>query len=232
MTGASGGAGVARGPVRGPQSLVSGLTLIALAAFALWLVSDLSQGTLRSMGPAMLPRWLAVGVGLCGVALVAAAFLQEGGALEAYTVRGVVLVVVGVLAFGATIRGLSLGAVRIGGVSLGPVDIPSLGMIVAGPLAILISGYATPEARLRELVIMALALTAACMLLFGDLLNLPIPLYPQALSDLFPAGWSSDARMRATAGLMVLAAILVYLPGRDGRPEPVDVVPDEHAGTI
>ena len=59
-----------RTPLRGPQSFVAGLGLLALAGLALWLTRDLSQGTLGAMGPAMLPRWLATGVGLCGVALV------------------------------------------------------------------------------------------------------------------------------------------------------------------
>ena len=54
----------AAGPVRAPQSLAGGLVLLALAALALWLTRDLDQGTLNAMGPAMLPRWLAIAVGL------------------------------------------------------------------------------------------------------------------------------------------------------------------------
>ncbi|MDB5560444.1 MAG: tripartite tricarboxylate transporter TctB [Enterovirga sp.] len=212
------------GPVRGPQSLVSGLVLIALAVFAIWLTSDLPQGTLRAMGPAMLPRWLAVGVGLCGVALVAAGLLRHGSQLENFTLRGPLVVGVAIVCFGLTIRGYALG----------PVQVPQLGLIVAGPLAIFISGFATPEARFRELLILALALTAFCMALFGDLLNLPIPMYPQALADLYPAGWSSDGRLRATAALLALGALAIFLAThrrRTGR-EPIDVVPDEHAGTV
>lgn len=213
-----------RGLVRGPQSLVSGLVLIALAVFAVWLVSDLSQGTLRAMGPAMLPRWLAIGVGLCGVLLVAIAFMKDGEALESYTLRGPTVVVIAILCFGLTIRGFSLGTVQI----------PQLGLMVAGPLAIFLSGFATPEARLRDLLILALALTAFCMGLFGDLLNLPIPMYPQAFADLYPSGWSSDARLRTTAALMALVALAIFLAThrRKSPHEPIDVVPDEHAGTV
>jgi hypothetical protein len=65
------------GPIRAPQSLIGGLLLIALAALALYLTRDLSQGTLNAMGPAMLPRWLAIGVGLSGLALVVFGFLKE-----------------------------------------------------------------------------------------------------------------------------------------------------------
>jgi hypothetical protein len=212
-----------RGFVRGPQSVVAGIVLVLLALLALYLTSNLPQGTLRAMGPAMLPRWLAIGVGLCGLALLVGGLLRPGSPLESYTLRGPTLVVIAVVIFGATIRGVSFGG----------IDLPSLGLIVAGPAAIFISGFATPEARPKELVILALALTAFCMLLFGDLLNLPIPLYPQWLSDLFPSGWSNDGRLRATAGIMAALALAVHLLGPKHRErEPIDVVADEHAGVV
>jgi hypothetical protein len=216
--------GASPGPIRGPQSLISGLILVALAAFALWLTRDLPQGTLRAMGPAMLPRWLAIAVGLCGLALVALGFLREGSALEAYTLRGPAVVVVAIVAFGIAIRGFDLGLFTI----------PTLGLMIAGPLGIFISGFATPEVRPRELLIMALALTAACMMLFGDLLNLPIPMYPQSFSDLYPAGWSSDDRLRATSAVLFAGALGIWLTGRRQHPahEPVDVVTHEHSGQI
>ena len=204
------GAERARGPkhfVPGPQNFVAGIALLALALFALWLTSELPQGTLRAMGPAMLPRWLAIGVGMCGVALAVMGMLKPGDALESVTFRGPIFVVLGILAFAATIRGIGLG----------PLNIPGLGLIIAGPLAIFIGGLATPEVRFRELLILALALTAFCMVLFGDLLNLPIPLFPQWLSDLYPVGWSNDLRMRSTAGVLVLLAVAVYLSGHNSR---------------
>ena len=98
-----------RGPVRAPQSLAGGILLIALAALALWLTRDLDQGTLNAMGPAMLPRWLAIGVGLSGLALLAFAFIKEGDALERWSLRGPVFVIGAILAFALTIRPFSFG---------------------------------------------------------------------------------------------------------------------------
>jgi hypothetical protein len=209
-----------RGPVRAPQSLAGGLLLIALAALALWLTQDLDQGTLNAMGPAMLPRWLAIGVGLSGLALLAAAFLKEGDLLERWSLRGPVFVIGAILAFALTIRGYAFGSLVL----------PGLGLLVAGPLAIIIGGYATPEARLRDLVILALSLTPFCMVLFGDLLNLPIPVFPQALTGLFPADWSQKAVLRATAAIMAVAAVLVFLATRGRRQASVDVA--DHSGRI
>jgi len=209
-----------RGTVRAPQSLAGGLFLIALAALALWLTRDLSQGTLNAMGPAMLPRWLAVGVGLSGLALLAFAFLKDGDRLERWSLRGPVFVIGAILAFAVTIRGYAFG----------PLVIPGLGMLVAGPLAIILGGFATPEARLRDLVILALSLTPFCMVLFGDLLNLPIPVFPQALTGLFPADWSQKAVLRATAAIMAVAAVLVFLTTRGRRRASIDIA--DHSGRI
>jgi hypothetical protein len=105
-----------------------------------------------------------------------------------------------VIAFAVTIRPFAVGSHTI----------PGLGLVVAGPLGIIIGGYATPEARLRELVILALSLTAGCMLLFGDLLNLPIPIFPQSLAGLFPDGWSQKDILRATSVILLLGAVAVF----------------------
>jgi hypothetical protein len=209
-----------QGSGRAPQNLVAGLTLIALAALALWLTRDLPQGTLRAMGPAMLPRWLAIAVGLCGLALVVFGLLRAGDALERWGLRGPAMVILAILAFALTIRPFSLG----------PISTPGLGLLFAGPLAIFISGYASPEARPRELVILALALTAACMELFGDMLNLPIPTFPQAMAGLFPADWSQKAILRATSAILAGAAALLILLTRSRAPAPIDVA--DHSGRI
>src|SRR3954466_12001437 len=135
-----------RGPIRAPQSLVGGVCLLALAALALYLTKDLSQGSLRSMGPAMLPRWLAFGVGLCGLALVAVGFLSDGDPLERWSLRGPVCVAAAILAFAFSIR--------------------TVGLALAGPLTILISGMASGETRWRETFVFSIVMTLFCIGLF------------------------------------------------------------------
>ena len=144
-----------RGLIRAPQNFFSGIALIALAAFAIWAVRNLSQGTLTSMGPAMLPRWVAVGIGLCGVALIVAAFFREGGPLERFSVRGPLFVCLAMLIFALGIR--------------------SFGFLVAAPVAMIVCGIGSSELRWKELVIFALAMTAFCIGLFRYALNQPIP---------------------------------------------------------
>ena len=145
-----------RGPIRGPQALLAGLTIVAFAAFALWAMSNLDTGSLRSMGPGMLPRSLAILIGLCGAALALFAFIRQGEGLERIGVRAPFFVAVGIIAFAFTIR--------------------QFGLIVAGPLAMIVGGFATPEARFGELIVFAAIMTALCVGLFRYLLNLPIPI--------------------------------------------------------
>lgn len=141
--------------IRAPRNLVAGLALIALAAFALWAVSGLSQGTLRTMGPAMLPRIVAVAIGCCGLIFVVLGFTQKGEPLAPWELRGPLIVGTGMVAFALTIR--------------------PLGFAVAAPLAMLIIGRGTTEVRPKELAVFAAAMTAFCLLLFRYLLDQPIP---------------------------------------------------------
>lgn len=141
--------------IRAPRHLVAGLALIALAVFALWAVSGLPQGSLRSMGPAMLPRIVSVAIGACGLAFVVLGFLQQGPPLPAWELRGPLIVGAGMVVFALTIR--------------------SLGFAVAAPLAMMIVGHGTTEVRPRELAVFAVVMTAFCLGLFRYLLDQPIP---------------------------------------------------------
>ena len=145
-----------RGLIRGPQNFVSGVFLIAIGLFAIWLVRDLPQGTLRAMGPAMLPRWLAIGVGLCGAALTVIGLLRDGDGLEKWNFRGPIFVGLGIVAFAFTIR--------------------LFGLVVAGPLALIIAGFGSDETRPKELVVFAVVMTAFCIGLFRYALNQPMPI--------------------------------------------------------
>jgi putative tricarboxylic transport membrane protein len=144
------------GRVRSPQNLVAGLSLAALGAFTLWASADLETGTMRSMGPGMLPRSLAWAVGGAGLLLAALAFLREGAALGRWSWRGPLFLCLGVVAFALTIR--------------------TVGLAVAGPLVALIGGSASADARPRELVVFAILVTAFCVGLFRYALHLPIPI--------------------------------------------------------
>jgi putative tricarboxylic transport membrane protein len=135
--------------------------VIAVAAFAFWQAADLPVGTLGSMGPGMLPRSLAVLFGLLGALLLVDSVLEAGPALEPWSIRGPVLVVVAMVAFGLTVR--------------------PLGLVVAGPLAIVIAALASSEVRWVETIVVGLLMSIFCIGLFKFALGLPIPLAPWLL---------------------------------------------------
>lgn len=142
--------------IKGPQNVVAGLFIIAVAMFAIWASSDLDFGSLRAMGPGLMPRSVAVLLGLLGLLLVVVGFTTDGEKLQRWSWRGPFFVIAAILAFAATVR--------------------VTGLIIAGPLVVIISGLADPDTRWKELIIFAIAMTAFCIGLFKYGLNLPMPI--------------------------------------------------------
>ena len=141
--------------VRNPQDLLAGLVLIGVALFALWAAAGLSQGRLGAVGPGMMPRATAVLVGVVGALVTLTALVAPGPRLERWSLRGPFFVCLALVAFAVTIRWM--------------------GLLVAGPLVAVISGAASPETRIKEILLFGIAVTIFSIALFKYLLNLPIP---------------------------------------------------------
>lgn len=141
--------------VRNFQDLLAGLVLVAVAVFALWASGNLSQGRLGALGPGMMPRATAVLVGVIGAFIALSAFFSPGPRLSRWSLRGPFFVCLALVAFAITIRWV--------------------GLMVAGPLVAIISGAASPETRIKEIIIFGVAVTIFSIALFKYVLNLPIP---------------------------------------------------------
>jgi putative tricarboxylic transport membrane protein len=156
------------------RDLGAGACLLGLAAVASWQSAGLELGTLRQMGPGMFPRVLAVLVGVCGGALGLRSWLQtepsepsDAQPEEVSAPRR---------ASGARIWRAPLClllAATVFGLSVRP-----LGLVVATPLSLLLASLASPDSRLKQSLWFALGMTVFCVLLFRQLLSLPIPLAP------------------------------------------------------
>ena len=140
------------------RDFAGGLLVIVVAAFAFWQSADLAIGTFGGMGPGMLPRGLAVLLGLLGALLAVDPVLEGGPRLERWSSRAPIFVLGAVVAFGLAVR--------------------PLGLVVAGPLAIVISAFASDEVRWPETLLFGALMTAFCVGLFKFALGLPIPLAP------------------------------------------------------
>ncbi len=146
----------ARRGIRGPRELAAGLTLVGIALFVFVVGSGLDMGELRAVGPGFMPRVVAVLIAAFGVGIGLSGVFSDGTALERWRWRGPVFVSIAILAFAATIR--------------------TVGLTLAGPLVVIIGGYASPEAKFRDLVIFAIVITLACVGLFRFALGLAIPI--------------------------------------------------------
>jgi hypothetical protein len=179
---------------------VIGGALVCILAAVIWLESvNLPVGELRYFGPGFLPRILVLFLFGGGLVLFIMGLVQPPGAAErlVLSVRGPALVGLAIVVFATTIRGLPLG----------PFAIPQLGLLVAGPLTVLIAGLGSVEARWRELVVLGIGLTAASVLVFTDLLGMQVPVFPRFLAGMLPVAWGPDWPRR---GAVLAYAILGY----------------------
>lgn len=141
------------------QDLMAG-GLFALIGMATSLSSlGYALGTMRRMGPGYFPLLLGILLAGLGVALMVQAWRK--GAAEP----------------------VDWGSIRpplfvLGGLALFGLALPKAGFLVANVLFIGVTSFAGREFRLRESVLLALALTGMAIVVFVMGLNLQIPLWP------------------------------------------------------
>ena len=183
--------------------VIAGGLVTAIASSALWQAMDLDSGTLRSFGPGMLPTILASVLLACGVALLLTGFLRDGTAVEHFSAawRGPALIGLSILVFALTVEGTEIGSLAI----------PRWGVAIVGPLTVVLAGYASAEADLRELAAAGFGLTALCLALFNDLLGMDLPVGPQFLDAAFANTLGGDGILRGTYLLLASIAALLAL---------------------
>ncbi len=150
-----------RGLLKSPQDFGAGVFLLAIAALGFFGGFNLSSGTLNAIGPGMVPKAVAVMVAAFGVFLILQSLLVKGELLERWSIRQPFFVLGAVLLFALTIR--------------------PFGLVVAGPLAMIVSSFAEPGTKLATIVIYAVIMTVFCVILFKILLGLPIPILPAGI---------------------------------------------------
>jgi len=209
---------VATEPPRGPEPLhrrllridvIGGVLITLIALVALAEALKLELGVMRSFGPGMVPTLVAGILLLSGVLVLGFGIVRPAARTEwlSVSLRGPVTVVLAMLVFAATVRGLALG----------PLVLPQLGLAVAGPLTVLIAGRADPGTSLRELAALGFGLTGVSLMVFVDGLSLPLPSLPGPLESatITWPGQTVMVRVVYLAYFVVTAAILRFVPARD-----------------
>lgn len=147
--------------VKSGQDFMGGIFLLALASVAVFGTLKLNFQTSTGVGPGMMPRAVGGLVGLCGLVLCIQSFFSRGEGLDRWSVRGIIFVLGAALMFAWTIR--------------------PLGLLVAGPLAVIFAAYADRDTRIIEVLAFAIGMTLFCIGLFSYALRLPIPITPTAI---------------------------------------------------
>lgn len=123
---------------------------------AVYIAQEYSMGSARRMGPAYFPVMLGWLLALIGFVSVVRSLLRPGESLERWALKEMFLILVSVALFAFLVRGA--------------------GLVVAIPLLVLVSSYASHQFQWKTTVVLAIGATAACVLLFVKALGLPMPI--------------------------------------------------------
>jgi hypothetical protein len=147
--------------VKNLNDVLVGITLVAIAIFALILAWPLNPGTVAAMGPGFFPRLLAFIEIALGLAIILQGFAREGEVFERWFPRQMFFVLASILFFGLTIF--------------------HLGVIIAVSGTVLVACLAHRGTRIYEAVLLAIGMAAFIVLVFPIALGLPMQIWPMAL---------------------------------------------------
>ena len=153
------------------REFAAGIFLIVLGWLTFWAAADLPFTSSQGLGSGTLPKCLAIMIILLGVGQCVAAWSARGARLARWNLRDIALILGSAVFFALTIRGYQIFG----------ISIPALGLVVSGPITMIICGLAARDLRFSQLVVFSLAMTVVCTILFRFLLGLPIPVAPWAL---------------------------------------------------
>ena len=148
------------------KNLLAGLIFVGFGIAFGYAASNYQIGTALRMGPGYFPIILAGIMVVLGVIIVVQSFLDGADEIPLQHVpwRGLVLLIGALAFFGFTVRGLGL--------------LPSLFVTV------FLAGFASRSNGLVGALVLAVGLTALCMVIFIWALGLPLPLFGPWLASL------------------------------------------------
>ncbi len=134
----------------------AGIIYIAFGVTALAAAHDYGMGTALKMGPGYFPTALAWILTAIGVVSAIRGLRGKGEPVSGFTLRGILLIAGPIVLFAALLRGA--------------------GLLIALPLLILTSAYASTHFNLVRTLLLAAGLTIFCSLVFIKGLGIPMPL--------------------------------------------------------
>ena len=141
-----------------PRDFFAGLIFLFFGALAAYIAREYPMGSAVRMGPGYFPYLLGILLALLGVAICIKSLLIHGERIESVNLRALSLVLGAVAVFAGTIE--------------------SAGIVIATALLVGVGAAASPESRLREVVVLIVFLLALAVGVFTYALGLPFKLFP------------------------------------------------------
>jgi putative tricarboxylic transport membrane protein len=148
---------------RNAKDFWTGLIYIFVGSGALIISRDYDMGTAVKMGPAYFPTILSLVLMVIGVISVLRSFVKSGSPIGAVAWKGLVLIAVSTVLFGAIVRGA--------------------GLIVALPLLVIVSASASARFSWKTSIAEAAGITVFCILVFLKGLGVPLPILGSWFGD-------------------------------------------------
>lgn len=146
---------------RGSQDVWGGVALAGVGLLALYAARDLPGMNAHSLGPGSAPRLFAFLLVGLGIAIAVGGRMSGGPDLPSYSWRGLLFVSLAVIAFALLIR--------------------PLGLIGTTFATYMIAALGSAEQRWSRTVVVGIAITVFCVLLFTIVLGLPFQLRPEVM---------------------------------------------------
>jgi len=141
---------------RNPKDFWPGIIYMAFGISALFIARDYKIGTALKMGPAYFPVMISGLLVLVGIISVVRSFIKDGSPVGRFTLKGLFIIAASTLFFGFILRGA--------------------GLIIALPVFVVSSFYASRWFNWRHSIMLAVGITAFCSIVFLKGLGVPIPL--------------------------------------------------------
>jgi Tripartite tricarboxylate transporter TctB family len=142
--------------MRNPKDFWAGVIYIAFGLIAVIIARDYGMGTALRMGPGYFPTVLGGLLILIGIIALVRSFLQAGTPLGGFAVKALLIIVGSSLLFALIVR--------------------EIGLLIALPILIIMSSYASVHFRWPTTLTLAAGITIFCVLVFTKGLGVPLPL--------------------------------------------------------
>ncbi|MBU2053923.1 MAG: tripartite tricarboxylate transporter TctB family protein [Proteobacteria bacterium] len=147
--------------IKSPKDFWAGLMFIGFGLFFMIGAGNYDLGSTERMGPAYFPTMLGGLMAVVGGAVFFQSFVVSGGKVVAIPLRLLFFITVALLLFGYLLK--------------------PIGLVLALALLVVVSASAGHEFKLREVLLLAVALTVLSVLVFVKGLGQPFPLLPKFL---------------------------------------------------